>query len=91
MKFLPDLLGDSLESNQRRIFITDGKVYVEIYNLKVEIYDSETIPKGLGIGVSDWFVRNVKEEDYVVMKAEVEVVEEMIMKRKMYLVDKLFF
>lgn len=105
MKFLPDLMGDSLESYQRRIFITDGKTDVlkwfkenyptrnqhfEIYNLEVEIYDSETIPKGLGIGLSDWLAKNVKEEDYVVMKAEAEVVEEMIMEKKMYLVDELF-
>lgn len=42
------------------------------------------------IGMSEWLRKNVKEEDYVVMKADVEVVEEMMNHRATGLIDELF-
>lgn len=107
MKFLPELLGDSLENYPRRVFISDEKNGVtewfkknypaynqdfEIYNLDVKIQDSEesrdaAVPL---LGAAEWLSKNVKEEDYVVMKAEAEVVEEMIKKKAICLVDELF-
>lgn len=106
MKFLPELLGDSLENYPRRVFISDEKNGVaewfkrnypannqdfEIYNLDVEIQDSEESGAGVPLlGAAEWLSKNVKEEDYVVMKAEAEVVEEMIKKKAICLVDELF-
>lgn len=115
IKFLPDLLGDSLQSYRQRIFITDdngGVVqwfyknyptrnqYFEVYNLEVGIYDEEKGDKLLSlsrststnkvIGVSDWLSKNVREEDFVVMKAEAQVVEEMVREKTICLVDELF-
>lgn len=106
MKFLPELLGDSLENYPRRVFISDEKNGVaewfkrnyptnnqdfEMYNLDVEIEDSEESGDGVPLlGASEWLSKSVKEEDYVVMKAEAEVVEEMIKKKAICLVDELF-
>ncbi|XP_059654672.1 uncharacterized protein LOC132301439 [Cornus florida] len=116
IKFLPNLLGDSLEGYRRRILITDengennGVVdwfyenypkkdqYFEIYNLKVDVYNAEMLEEGiLSIdeqavvgGISDWMRKNVREEDYVVMKAESHVVEEMMREKTICLVDELF-
>ncbi|CAN4107923.1 unnamed protein product [Withania somnifera] len=106
MKFLPELLGDSLENYPRRVFISDEKNGVEewfkrnypsynqdfeIYNLDVEIQDSEQSGDGVPLlGAAEWLSKSVKEEDYVVMKAEAEVVEEMIKKKAICLVDELF-
>lgn len=42
------------------------------------------------IGMWDWLRKNVKEEEYVVMKAEAEVVEEIMRSNSMGLVDELF-
>ncbi|GAB2271413.1 hypothetical protein Dimus_006251 [Dionaea muscipula] len=41
-------------------------------------------------GMSEWLRKNVKEEEYVVMKAEAEVVEEMLNNKAIDLVDELF-
>ncbi|GAB2217059.1 hypothetical protein Droror1_Dr00000217, partial [Drosera rotundifolia] len=41
-------------------------------------------------GMSEWLRKNVKEEEYVVMKAEAEVVEEMLNNKGIELVDELF-
>lgn len=41
-------------------------------------------------GMSEWLRGNVREEEYVVMKAEAEVVEEMVRSRAIRLVDELF-
>lgn len=111
-RFLPDLMGDSLENYPRRIFITDEKTQsvewfrqnyptrnqdFKIYNLDIKMNYEETEAKGLvknevlsTNGVSNWMANNVKEEDYVVMKAEAEIVEEMITKDTISLVDELF-
>lgn len=104
IKFLPNLLGDSLETYNRRVFITDGESgvvdwfyknyptrnqYFEIHNVEIEIDNKEkVVPRA--IGISDWLRKNVKKEDYVVLKAEAAIVEEMIMEKTMCLVDELF-
>lgn len=40
--------------------------------------------------MSEWLRKNVREEEYVVMKAEAEVVEEMLSSKAIGLVDELF-
>ncbi|CAK9163156.1 unnamed protein product [Ilex paraguariensis] len=108
IKFLPDLLRDSLESYQRRIFITDEKPgvlewfhenypmrnqYFEIYRLGVKTYDTRRVDKESVTRMAprlEWSMKNLREEDYVVMKAEAQLVEEMIEKRTICLVDELF-
>uniref|UniRef100_A0A5B7A2M6 DUF7870 domain-containing protein n=1 Tax=Davidia involucrata TaxID=16924 RepID=A0A5B7A2M6_DAVIN len=108
IKFLPDLLEDSLEGYRRRIFITDENNGVvdwfyanypmrnqnfEIYYLKFEAYNIEMVDKvwpSTVMRISDWLMKNVREEDYVVMKAEAGVVEEMMRENTICLVDELF-
>ncbi|KAL6964238.1 hypothetical protein U1Q18_035295 [Sarracenia purpurea var. burkii] len=76
--------------------------YFEVYDLEIEIYDSEkasdlpasrrtpaTAPPEM-TALSDWLMKNVREEDFVVMKAEAQVVEEMVRKKTICLVDELF-
>ncbi|KAL4361796.1 hypothetical protein GQ457_04G003560 [Hibiscus cannabinus] len=100
MNFLPDLLGDSLEHYPRRVFIDVGsdddnivmKWFEKNYpkrNQEFEVYGSETVSDQ--IDVSDWLTKNIGEEDYIVMKAEAEVVEKMIERKVIGLVDELFF
>ncbi|XP_002514025.2 uncharacterized protein LOC8268399 [Ricinus communis] len=111
-KYLPDLMGDSLESYPRRVFIDVGlpereggsgigwfAKHYPTRNLDFEMYKIETVtevssgkevPQVEEIGMSGWLSKNVKEEEYVVMKAEAEVVEEMIESRSIRLVDELF-
>lgn len=108
-KFLPDLLGDSLESYPRRVFIDVGlpekdegshavwfKSNYPTRNLEFEMYKIETVNEESSgkevpqIGMSDWLKKNVKEEEYVVMKSEAEVAEEMVKSKAIRLVDELF-
>uniref|UniRef100_A0A5B7APW5 DUF7870 domain-containing protein n=1 Tax=Davidia involucrata TaxID=16924 RepID=A0A5B7APW5_DAVIN len=112
-RYLPDLMGDSLESYPRRVFIDVGlpeagggdhagwfaKHYptrnkdFEIYKIETAVATTEestgreVMPQ---IGMSDWLRKNVKEDEYVVMKAEAEVVEEMVKSKAIGLVDELF-
>ncbi|GFY89437.1 hypothetical protein Acr_06g0013770 [Actinidia rufa] len=80
IKFLPDLLGDSLESYGKRIFITDDNggsdggvqwLYQNypMRNQYFESYNLEIEVSDVEIpevsGVSDWLTKNVKEEDFV--------------------------
>lgn len=66
-----------------------------IYNLEM---DGQAGPgclmtqmgKAADVGISDWLMENVREEEYVVMKAEADVVDEMIKGRTVCLVDELF-
>ncbi|CAI9104103.1 OLC1v1002716C1 [Oldenlandia corymbosa var. corymbosa] len=114
MKFLPDLLGDSLKSYKRRILISDEKngaveewfyknyptrnQYFETFNLDVNVETQGSEKSSLSlrirlpkpVGVSDWLRNNVKREDFVVMKAEAQVVDEMIKDKTICLVDELF-
>ncbi|XP_017981453.1 PREDICTED: uncharacterized protein LOC18591793 [Theobroma cacao] len=111
-KYLPDLLGDTLESYPRRVFIDVGvpekeggsgpSWFAKNYptrNLKFEMYKIETltkessrkdVPQLAEIGMSDWLRKNVKGEEFVVMKAEAEVVEDMVKSKSIRLVDELF-
>ncbi|XP_059446222.1 uncharacterized protein LOC132177785 [Corylus avellana] len=103
--FLPDLLGDNLEGYNRRVFIDVGLADEENTgvtewfhhnypkrNQEFEVYNLVTEPEegSSGVDASDWLVKNVKEEEYVVMKAEAEVVEEMMKRRTICLVDEVF-
>ncbi|KAK6940236.1 hypothetical protein RJ641_029767 [Dillenia turbinata] len=108
-KYLPDLLGDNLESYPRRVFIDVGLREKEggdgtgwfaknypTRNKNFEIYKIEAVTEEASgkevpnIGMSDWLRKNVKDEEYVVMKAEAEVVEEMMKSKATSLVDELF-
>jgi hypothetical protein len=103
-KFLPDLLGDNLEGYKRRVFIDVGLAeettgvtewFHHNYpkrNQEFEVYNLVTLSEegSFGVDASDWLVKNVKEEEYVVIKAEAEVVEEMMKRRAICLVDEVF-
>ncbi|XP_052484920.1 uncharacterized protein LOC105795109 [Gossypium raimondii] len=103
INFLPDLLGDSLENYPRRVFIDVGssnddddknivmKWFEENYPKRNQEFEVYSIEATASIDVSDWLMMNVREEDYVVMKAEAEVVEKMIERKTIGLVDELFF
>ncbi|OUZ99786.1 hypothetical protein BVC80_9065g61 [Macleaya cordata] len=109
-KYLPDILGDSLDGYPRRVFIDVGSTdknggstagwfernyptrnrNFEKYKIEMvseENSNKEGVPQ---VGISDWLRKNVKEEEYVVMKAEAEVVEEMVNNKAINLVDELF-
>lgn len=102
IKYLPELLGDSLRGYNRRNFITvgsreDDRGMVEwfhqnypVQNQHFEVHHLETGSGDAHVDVSDWLTRNVREEEYVVMKADAEVAEEMIRKRATHLVDEMF-
>ncbi|CAK8568205.1 unnamed protein product [Lathyrus sativus] len=110
-RYLPDLMGDSLESYPRRVFIHVGLPeksggsgtdwFLKNYptrNRKFEMIKIETtvVPEKSEksekkvVSMSDWLNKNVKEEEYVVMKAEAEVVEEIMRSNSIGLVDELF-
>ncbi|GAV66820.1 hypothetical protein CFOL_v3_10330 [Cephalotus follicularis] len=111
-RFLPNLMGDSLESYPRRVFIDVGlperdggsgtRWFAKNYptrNLNFDVYNIETVteessgkevPQLPEIGMSNWLRKNVKEDEFVVMKAEAEVVEEMVKSKAIELVDELF-
>ncbi|CAK9186610.1 unnamed protein product [Ilex paraguariensis] len=103
-RYLPDLMGDSLESYPRRVFINVGlpdkndwfAKHYPTRNKDFEIYKIETVTEESSgrevpqIGMSDWLGKTVKENEYVVMKAEAEVVEEMMKSKSIRLVDELF-
>ncbi|GAA0169463.1 hypothetical protein LIER_23947 [Lithospermum erythrorhizon] len=103
MKFLPDLLKDSLQNYPRRIFFSDGdngvfKWFKKNYPARgqaFEMFDMEVVAANNGkiAGVaqlSDWLRDHVEEHDYVVMKAEATLVEEMIKENTVSLIDELF-
>ncbi|KAA8536412.1 hypothetical protein F0562_028890 [Nyssa sinensis] len=71
--------------------------HFEIYTLEIEVCNIEMVGEvssSFGappvIRISDWLKKNVREEDYVVMKAEAQVVEEMMREKTICLVDELF-
>ncbi|OWM63629.1 uncharacterized protein LOC116193930 [Punica granatum] len=103
IKYLPELMDDTLEGYSRRAFIAvgstidDNSATVEWFyqnyptrNQKFEVYYLLSSSNGY-ISVSDWLRKNVEEGDYVVMKAKAEIVEEMIKGGSIHLVDELFF
>ncbi|KAK3038336.1 hypothetical protein RJ639_031432, partial [Escallonia herrerae] len=65
-------------------------------NKDFEIYKIETVTEESSgrevaqVGMSDWLRKNLKGDEYVVMKAEAEVVEEMVKSKAIRLVDELF-
>ncbi|XP_077224851.1 uncharacterized protein LOC143858110 [Tasmannia lanceolata] len=97
-KYLPDLTGDSLEGYPRRVFIDAGERkhgdwferHYPTRNRDFDIYKVETVAEGGALGMSEWMRRNVKQEEFVVMQAEAEVVEEMVKSKAICLVDELF-
>lgn len=57
----------------------------------IEIVSEECAGKEVAeIGMSDWVRKNVKEEEYMITKAEAEIVEEMVKSETIRLVDELF-
>lgn len=105
IKFLSDLIGDSIGSYSRRVFINvdlanEKGSMMEWFRLnypmrkqEFEMFNLAIVPEkssGAYADVSDWLTKNVKEEEYVVMKVEAEVAEEMIARRTIGLVDELF-
>ncbi|KAK7246713.1 hypothetical protein RIF29_41583 [Crotalaria pallida] len=106
IKFLSNLLGDPLEGYDRRLFISVGlpeenkgviQWFQQNYPKKNTEFETHSLldvaPEERHVShtdVSDWLSKHVKEEEYVVMKAEAEVVEELIKKRTINLVDELF-
>lgn len=104
-KYLPDLTGDSLAGYPRRVFIDVGapgrragrrwfKRNYPTRELEFEMYEVETEAAAAAteaaMGMTEWLRGNVVEEEYVVMKAEAEVVEEILESRAIELVDELF-
>ncbi|XP_058078169.1 uncharacterized protein LOC131226609 [Magnolia sinica] len=61
----------------------------EIYKMEI-VSEGQVVSAAPPIGMSDWLRMNIKEDEYVVMKAEAEAVEEMLKSRVIYLVDELF-
>ncbi|KAK7252292.1 hypothetical protein RIF29_36135 [Crotalaria pallida] len=106
IRYLPDLLGDhSLDGYKRRVFLGVGlpeetRAAIDWFHrnypkkgTKFEIHSHKAAPQDsvvLHTDVSEWLRKHVKEEEYVVMKAEAEVVEDMIIKKATHLVDELF-
>jgi len=105
IKYLPELLGDSLDGYKRRVFVGVGlreenKAAVEWFqrnypkkSTKFEIHSLQVAPEEPNVpqtDVSDWLSKHVKADEYVVMKAEADVVEEMMRKKTICLVDELF-
>ncbi|EOX98701.1 hypothetical protein QUC31_015032 [Theobroma cacao] len=62
----------------------------EFYSLEMGLSGGEGRRVSPRIDVSDWLMKNAREEEYVVMKAEADAVEEMIARRAISLVDELF-
>lgn len=94
IKFLVDLLKNPLGSYNRKIFISDEnengndgvmRWFRESYPKKKHYFEEIKTGK-----LTDWIKRNAKESDFVVVKAEAELVEEMIREKTICLVDELF-
>lgn len=99
MKFLPDLIGDSLQAYKRRmfIFISDDKNggsggaeewFYKNYPTRNQHF--EVVSSSSSVGISDWMRKNVGKQDFVVMKAGEELIEEMMKDKTICLVDELF-
>ncbi|KAE9607136.1 hypothetical protein Lal_00026026 [Lupinus albus] len=106
IRYLPDLLGEHpLQGYKRRVFLSVGlsaenKAAIEWFHrnypkkdAKFEIHSHIVAPEDSvapHTDLSAWLSKHVKEEEYVVMKAEADIVEDMIRKKTTYLVDELF-
>ena len=93
IKFLPDLLKDSLDEYPRRMFVSDDSSAIDwLYNnypMRHQEFEVLNIDEP-ETGVSKLIRKNVRREDYVVMKAEAQAVEEMLKDETLFLVDELF-
>ncbi|KAL2342066.1 hypothetical protein Fmac_010006 [Flemingia macrophylla] len=94
IKYLPDLLGDSLEGFKKRVFIGVGlpeeeKGVMQWFEKDYPKKNTQFETHSLTVATEDRS-KNVKKEDYVVVKTEAEVVEDMMKKRTIGLVDELF-
>ncbi|XP_072991812.1 uncharacterized protein [Typha latifolia] len=105
-RYLPELTGDSLDNYRRRVFVEvapagrGGSAAVwferhyprgdrEFEIIRVDEVGAEEWKEDGGM--AEWLERNVREEDYVVVKAEAEVMEEVVRKGDaIRLVDELF-
>ncbi|XP_075478990.1 uncharacterized protein LOC142519856 [Primulina tabacum] len=91
IKFLPDLLKDSLDEYPRRVFISDDSSALDWFyknypmrDQEFEVYDLDIVSNSeLSEGV---LVQGTE----VVMKAEADLVEEMLKEGTLYLVVELF-
>ncbi|OIV94561.1 hypothetical protein TanjilG_25623 [Lupinus angustifolius] len=106
IRYLPDLLSEHpLHGYKRRVFLsvglsTENKAAIEWFHrnypkkdTKFEIHSHIVAPEDsvvLHTDLSAWLSKHVKEEEYVVMKAEADMVEDMIRKKTTHLVDELF-
>ncbi|KAJ4801612.1 hypothetical protein LUZ62_052858 [Rhynchospora pubera] len=107
IEFLPDLTGDVLTHYPRKVFIDAGlrlrangeKWFEENYPKKgskfemVKLNSAGNRKSGeKAYRVSGWLERNVEEEEFVVMKAEAKIVEEMVNGKEnaIQLIDELF-
>lgn len=102
MKFLPDLIGNSLEAYKRRMFVfvsddknggggVGGEAEEWFYkNYPTRNQHFEVVSSSSSVGISDWMRRNVGKQDFVVMKAGEELAEEMMKDKTICLVDELF-
>ncbi|KAI4389818.1 hypothetical protein MLD38_002000 [Melastoma candidum] len=97
-KYLSDLMGeDSLKSYPRRVFIdvgtpeSDGAGWLErTYPTRGLGFEKYKINANEEEGMSEWMKESVREEEFVVMKAEAEDVEELMKSKAIRLVDELF-
>ncbi|KAK4800187.1 hypothetical protein SAY86_025552 [Trapa natans] len=103
IKYLPELMGDSLRGYKRRVFIAvssrneeNDDPTVEWFHQnypsrsqKFEVYSLKIASDGY-VGISDWLRKNIDEGDYVVMKAEADIVGEMMQRGSLHLVDEVF-
>jgi hypothetical protein len=105
INYLPELLGDSLEGYRRRVFIGVGlhdenKAAIEWFErnypkkgTKFQMHSLQVAPEEPDVPQTDfsaWLSKHVREDEYVVMKAEANVVEQMMRKKTICLVDELF-
>ncbi|RLM86640.1 uncharacterized protein C2845_PM04G28080 [Panicum miliaceum] len=92
-KYLPELTGDSLEGYRRRVFIDitpapgsgAASWFKKHYPRGRYEFESVRLTAAAGAqsaaaasGIGDWLEGNMREEDYVVVKAGVEAAEEML-------------
>ncbi|XXG61082.1 hypothetical protein AAC387_Pa04g2826 [Persea americana] len=98
-KYLPDLIGVSLDQYPRRVFIDVGLPgsegwFERHYPARSQAFETYNVEQemdgGRVIELSDWLGRIVREEEFVVVKAEADVVEEMVKSKAICLVDELF-
>ncbi|XP_051133456.1 uncharacterized protein LOC127253070 [Andrographis paniculata] len=80
VKFLPDLSGDPLDEYRRRIFIADETGALEWFdkNYPKKGHEFEVYDASGGDALAAMARIDVRREDFVVVKAEAQVVEEMM-------------